>query len=43
MGLREFPKELQRRRVYGVAVAYVAAAAVLPFAAMSAERDQQKA
>ena len=29
MGLRDFLKELHRRRVYGVAVAYVATAAVL--------------
>jgi hypothetical protein len=29
MGLRDFLKELHRRRVYGVAVAYVATDAVL--------------
>jgi hypothetical protein len=29
MGLRGFLKELHRRRAYGVAVAYVATAAVL--------------
>ena len=29
MGLREFMKELHRRRVFGVAVAYVATATVL--------------